>query len=226
MGKFKDKFKAISSKIAEKANEFATIEEGPIDDNDFNDVSDGFDDKDNLNDDYDVNIQHAQKPESFHHFLLENQYKDLELLIRGYKEVFNKTTNKWEIKRKNSHCFTDEESEHIVRLAQTHLSTDIKLSYISKTAYPIKMIALKKQFDETFYTIADYKYGRYGDSRSQLFMKQANHDILIALIERIQANYSRAIQGSENKHTHSAVKGQESLNNSDRDMTGGDKGYY
>ena len=87
------------------------------------------------------------------------------------------------------------------------------------------MLALKEQFDETFYTIADYKYGRYGDSTKQRFMKQVNHDILVALMERIQANYSRAIKGSENKHTHSAVRGQESLNNTSQDVSG-DGGYY
>ncbi len=225
MGSFTDKLKKIGGKVAKKADELATIVPGPIDDEDFDYTGEDMGDNDDFDDTYDVNISTAQKPESFHHFLLENQYKDLELLIRGYKEVFNKKTNKWEIKRKEDHCFIDEESEHILRLAQTHLSTDIKLSYISLTTYPIKMLALKEQFDETFYTIADYKYGRYGDSTKQRFMKQVNHDILVALMERIQANYSRAIKGSENKHTHNAVKGQESLNNADRDVSGGDN-YY
>ena len=121
MGKFKDKFKEIGGKVVKKADKLATIVPGPIDDDDFGDIDDDYSGKDDFDDDYGVDINPAQKPESFHHFLLENQYKDLELLIRGYKEVFNKTLNKWEIKRKESHCFTDEESEHILRLAQTNL---------------------------------------------------------------------------------------------------------
>lgn len=224
MGKFKDKFKAAGNKVSEKANEFVTLEEGPIDDKDFEDFKD-YDEKDDFKDDFGVDIQQAQKPESFHRFLLDNQYKDLELLIRGYKMVFNKLLSKWETKRKEKHCFTDEEAEHILRLAETHLSPDIKLSYISKTVYPIKMLMIKEQMDECFYNIADYKYGRYGGSKEQFFMKQENLNILMALMTRIEANYSRAIQGSENKHTHNAVKGQESLNNSDRDVSG-DKAYY
>lgn len=236
MGKFKDKFKAAGSKVYEKANELAVIDEGPIDNDDFDDMDDNFggmDDnfggnstKNGFSDNYDVDVQPAQKPESFHHFLLENQYRDLELLIRGYKKVFNKTTNKWETKRKEKHCFTDEEAEHILRLAETHLSPDIKLSYISMSSYPIKMMMIKTQLDECFYNIADYKYGRYGDSTQQMFMKQDNLNINMALMTRIEANYSRAIKGAENKNTHGAVKGQESLNNSDRDISGGDKGYY
>lgn len=225
MGKFKDKFKAMGSKIHKKVNEIAVIDEGPVDDDDFNDMGDDYVEDKGFDDDFGVDVQPAQKPESFHHFLLENQYKDLELLIRGYKKVFNKTTNKWETKRKEKHCFTDEEAEHILRLAETHLSPDIKLSYISKTSYPIKMLMIKAQLDECFYNIADYKYGRYGDTQQQFFMKQDNLNILMALMTRIEANYSRAIQGAENKHTHNAVKGQESLNNSDRDVSG-DKGYY
>lgn len=233
MGKFMNKAKAAGNKIAKKADEFRTIAPGPIDEEDFTDLGDGFDGIDDspmgdqgFRDDYgDVNVQQAQKPESFHHFLLENQFRDLELLIRGYKKVYNKDTNKWETKRKEKHCFTDEESEHILRLAETHLSPDIKLSYISKTSYPIKMLMIKAQLDEAFYNIADYRYGRYGDSKAQFFMKQENLNINMALMTRIEANYSRAIQGSENKHTHNAVKGQESLSNSGG-TPNGDGGYY
>ena len=216
MGKFKDRYKKVQDKVVEKANDFVTLEEGPVDEKDFKDIKDEFIEDDN----YSIDVQQAQKPESFHHFLLLNKYRDLELLIRGYKKVFNKLTQKWETKRKNSHCFLDEESENIVRMAESHLSPDIKLSYISKATYPIKMLAIKEQLEEYFYNIADYKYGRYGDTKAQFFMKQENLSIFVALMERIQANYSMAIQGQENKHTHSAVKGQESLNNSDRDVTG------
>lgn len=233
MGKFKDKFKEASRIVAKKADELATIDKGPVDEEDFNDINDDLldDINDDLlddnskDDDYSVDVQVAQKPESFHHFLLSNKYHDLELLIRGYKKVFNKTSNKWETKRKESHCFTDEESENIVRMTESHLSPDIKLSYISLTNYPIKMLAIKEMLEEYFYNIADYKYGRYGDSKKQFFMKQENLSIFVALMERIQANYSMAIKGSENKHTHGAVKGQESLQGSGGD-SGGDGGYY
>jgi len=232
MGKFKDKFKQAGKNVYNKIDELSVVNEGSIDNNDFYDIVDDFK-YDNLenstsnlpNSDYGVDVQPAQKPESFHHFLLSNKYHDLELLIRGYKKVFNKTTNQWETKRKEAHCFTDEESENIVRIAESHLSPDIKLSYISLTVFPIKMLAIYEQISEYFYTIADFKYGRYGNSTKQLFMKYENHAIFVALIERIQANYSMAIKGSENKHTHNAVKGQESLNNASRDMSG-DKGYY
>ena len=83
-------------------------------------------------DDYGVGIQPAQKPESFHHFILENKYQDLEKSIRGYKDVYNKNTREWETKRKETHCFTDEEAEEILRTAQSLLATDIKLSFINK----------------------------------------------------------------------------------------------
>lgn len=217
MGLFQDKAKSIKKKVSEKYDDIVTLEEGGIDDDDFDGMDDDFDDSPVAND-FDVSVQPSQKPESFHHFLLENQYRDIELVIRGYKQVFNKEKNKWETKRNKVHCFTDEEAETILRTAQTHLSTDIKLSYISKNTFPIMMIMLKNQLKDYFYNIADYKYGRYGDSKNQFFMKQDNHNIFVMLMSRIQANYSRAIQGQENKHTHNAVKGQESLSNSGSDM--------
>lgn len=223
MGLFRDKALKIKDKASEKFDEFMTLDEGAVDKDDFKDVEDNFDE--DFKDDYSVSIQPSQKPESFHHFLLENQYKDLELAIRGYKQVHNKETNKWETKRNKLHCFTDEEAEHILRTAQTHLSTDIKLSYISISNFPIMMLALKEQLEDYFYNIADYKYGRYGNSNIQFFMKQDNHNIFVMLMSRIQANYSRAIQGQENKHTHNAVKGQESLSNSGRDNSGYGESY-
>lgn len=225
MGLFRDKAQELKSKASKQYDEFMELEEGAVGKDDFNDVADNFDD--DFKDDYSVNIQPAQKPESFHHFLLENQFRDIELVIRGYKQVFNKDTNKWETKRNKQHCFTDEEAEHILRTAQTHLSTDIKLSYISIANFPVMMLTLKEQLEDYFYTIADDKYGRYGHSTNQKFMKQDNHNIFVMLMSRIQANYSRAIQGQENKHTHNAVKGQESLSNSGSGSDlGGDRGYY
>lgn len=220
MGKFKETFNKVKEKASDKYDDFVTLEEGAVDDEDFREVGD-YDSADP----YEPNIQVAQKPEGFHYFLLEGQWRDLELAVRGYKMVFNKETNKWEVKRKKEHCFIDEEAEEILRTAQTHLSPDIKLQYISKSRYPMKMMALYNQLKDLFYNIAEYKYGRYGDSKSQFFMKQQNHNIFVMLMSRIEANYSRAIQGAENKHTHNAVKAQESLNNSDRDFSS-DKGYY
>jgi hypothetical protein len=164
------------------------------------------------NDPYDdQNIVPAQKPESFHHFILENQYKDLERSIRGFKDVYNKETQSWEIKRKQEHCFTDEEAEEILRTAQSHLATDIKLSFISKKAFPLVMDSLYKQLEYLFRQIAEYRYGRYGSHEKQYEMKAECLKIFLELWTRVHANYSRAIQGIENKNTHQSVKGQESL---------------
>ena len=198
------------------------IYDGIDDDLDDDDIQNDLDDLDK----YDIGVQPSQKPESFHHFILENQYKDLERSIRGFKDVFRKDIQKWETKRKDSHCFTDEEAEEILRTAQSHLATDIKLSYINKEVFGQMMMAIYKQLDDLFYSIAEYRYGRYGynkdgsikkDSHSiQYNMKLQNRKIFLELWTRVQANYSRAIQGTENKATHGSVSTQESLQQSDR----------
>ena len=158
------------------------------------------------------NLQPSQKPESFHFFILENQYQDLERMIRGVKDVFDKTKNEWRIKKKDVHCFTDEEAEDIVRTAQSHLSPDIKLAYFSKDEYPIMMRGIYEQMYTNFKSIMEYRFGRFKDRTQQYKMKQQSVNIFNALMMRIKANYSRAIQGSENKAVHQSVKGQESLN--------------
>jgi len=185
-------------------------------DNDLN-----YDDSDK----YDIGVQPSQKPESFHHFILENQYKDLERSIRGFKDVFDKETQQWKTKRKSMHCFTDEEAEDILRTAQSHLATDIKLGYIRSESFALMMDAIYKQIAFLFERIAEYRYGRYGSYEMQGKMKEQNLKIFLELFSRIQANYSRSIQGAENKATHNSVQGQESLQNVDRDRSKR-SGYY
>ena len=241
MGKFLEKFKAGANRADEfvnkaveqqrnkpkefrggkiKEKQYEKIGESAYDDTEFNDdYDDKYDDyNDDYNDDYGdgAGIQPAQKPESFHHFILENQYKDLERSIRGFKDVLNKQTQQWDTKRKEDHCFTDEEAEEILRTAQSHLATDIKLSFINMDVFGLHMMAIYKQLDHLFYSISEYRYGRYGSYENQYKMKLQNRKIFLELWSRVQANYSRAIQGAENKATHNSVRGQESLQQTDR----------
>lgn len=236
MGKYLDKFKEKASKgfyeidknlskfqnksdrsIDEEYNEEIQLDESQ---NYYNDNFDNFDD---------VGIQPAQRPESFHYFILENQYKDLERSIRGFKDVFDKTTQTWVTKRKELHCFTDEEAEGILRMAQSHLATDIKLASMSPEVFGKMMTLLFEQLENYFYRIAEYRYGRYNKFTKdgklisinydiQGKMKDENKKILIELYNRIWANYSRAIGGKENKYTHDSVRAQESLQQIDNDM--------
>lgn len=231
MGKYLEKFKQRASNIDKKiatiskdnpkqnpnfqgADAWTDSPEGDMFEDDFNNINNNLN---NYNDPYnDVGITPAQKPESFHHFILENQYKDLERSIRGFKDVYNKDTQEWEIKRKEEHCFTDEEAEEILRTAQSHLATDIKLGFVSKEAFPLLMDAIYKELAFLFESIAEYRYGRYGKEDKQYQMKLQNHKIFLELFTRVQANYSRSIQGTENKFTHNSVRGQESLQSSER----------
>lgn len=245
MGKFFDRFKGVGNKIDKQVNKInQDIKSQPqsfrggrirekrpekMGEGIYEDFDEGFDEdfNDNLNRDDDVWVQPAQKPESFHHFILENQYKDLERSIRGFKDVFNKDTQQWKTIRKKEHCFTDEEAEEILRTAQSHLATDIKLSLINKEVFGEMMTAIYKRIDELFYSIGEYRYGRYSHNEDgseipngeaiEYKMKLQNRKIFLELWTRIQANYSRAIQGQENRFTHDSVKGQESLQQSGQD---------
>lgn len=251
MGKFINKFKNIAEIVEKNANlsypnnkvqkNYNSKIKQRVSESISPDLYDGIDYMDenidnfnnfnnNFNNYYDdgVGIQPAQKPESFHHFILENQYKDLEKSIRGYKDVYNKETREWETKRKDQHCFTDEEAEDILRHTQSLLATDIKLGFINKEVFGEVMMMLFKQLKQLFREIAEYKYGRYShDNNGKLkeggyaieqYMKLQNKKIFIELTERIKSNYSRSIQGMENKLTHQSVSAQESLQGSDRMM--------
>lgn len=198
-----------------------------VSDESYKDFENEFlnDDKD-FDDRYGPSVQIAQKPESFHQFILENKYQDLEKSIRGYKDVHNKETREWELKRKDKHCFTDEEAEDILRTAQGLLSTDIKLGFINTEAFGLTVMMLYKRVRQLFREIAEYRYGRYSHNKDGLelpggfaieqAMKLQNLKIFVELTERIKANYSRSIAGIENKLTHQSVSAQESLQSTDR----------
>ena len=79
------------------------------------------------------------------------------------------------------------------------------------------MNALYKEIAMLFESMAEYRYGRYGDSNIQYEMKLQNQKIFLELWTRIQANYSRSIEGEENKATHNSVKAQESLQSTTRE---------
>ena len=91
------------------------------------------------------------------------------------------------------------------------------------------MDAIYKELAFLFESIAEYRYGRYNkftdDGKlkevryeKQYEMKLQNHKIFLELFTRVQANYSRAIQGQENKYTHDSVKGQESLQQTESNL--------
>jgi hypothetical protein len=234
MGKYLDKFKHGVKKIDQKimdssrdTNELGNIKdferynEADFQDYEGDEFKDEFSKQGNYNDFggfNDVGIQPAQKSESFHHYVLENKYRDVERVIRGFKDVYDKDTGEWRTIRKKDHCFTDEEAEEIVRTVQSHLSTDIKLARMSLEAFGKMMELLFEHLESQFYRIAEYRYGRYGDYENQGRMKDMNKNILTQVYNNIWANYSRAIGGSENRATHESVKGQESLQNTDRDL--------
>ena len=189
--------------------------------NPFNEDYNGFPDSENYGADEDQSgLFPAQKPESFHFFILENQYQDLERVIRGVKDVWDKEREKWIIKKKDRHCFTDEESEEIVRTAQSHLSSDVKLGILNRQEYPIILQGIYNQLWVMFKSIMDYRFGRFGNQTNQLKAKQQAVNIFNILMMRIKMNYSRAIEGRENSATHDSVKGQESLNQPDRKESG------
>jgi len=226
MGKYLDMFRGGAKKVNKKVADWSKekkVDNGfdySSDNSNENDPNNFIDDdfRDDIDRFDDMSMQPSQKSESFHHFILENQYKDLERSIRGFKDVFDKITQQWKTIRKKTHCFTDEESEEILRTAQSHLATDIKLGWTNKEAFPILMDAIYQEIAFIFESIAEYRYGRYGAYEKQYEMKLQNHKIFLELFTRIQANYSRSIQGQENRLTHDSVKGQESLQQTEKDL--------
>jgi hypothetical protein len=153
----------------------------------------------------------AQKPESFHRFILDNEFRTLEREIRGLKDVWDKVQNKYITKRKDRHCFNDEEAEFILRIAETHLSSSIKLATMTKEQFDIKLMGLYESVETHIREIMEYKFGRFKGFHEQLQMKREAIAIFDSIMANVFANYSRAVEGKEIRYTHDSVKAQESL---------------
>lgn len=212
---FKDKFNN-SKKFVENKLDMKEKEDAIFEDNDKE--MDKFLDK-NVNNYDEVGINVSQKPESFHHFLLEDKYKDAEMKIRGFKEIYDKEKQKWVVVRRSVHCFTDEEAEYILRTIQIYLSSSITLGRISREQYGIKIMAIHDEISSVFVNIATYKYCRYVKPEVIEEMHIQNHEIFVCAMELIKSNYTRSIDGEENKRTHDKLQHQESLRYGDKDLT-------
>lgn len=164
--------------------------------------------------------QKGQKPESFHHFILENQYKEFEIAFRGYREQWDKDEEKWVLRKKSVHCFTDEEAEDMLQDAKIYLSSEIKLACFNNTNFNSMLANVYEQMRIQFREIAEYSYGRYKDKDTINKMKLENLRLFNAMFMRIFANMSRAIAGKENVMTHESVQGQESLRQTDDKKVG------
>lgn len=207
------------SKKRDKDSKFKIPEEEK--ENWESDEEDFFDKNDDFDEDY--KLPPAQRPESFHRFILENEYEQLEREIRGLKDVWDKYKGKYVTKKADNHCFTDEESEFIVRIVQTHLTTTIKLSTMTREQFDIKLMAIYESIQTHFKEITEYKFGRFKGYNLQMEMKRKALAIFTSIMSNIFANYSRSVEGMENKATHDSVRGQESLQQTDENKR--DIGY-
>ena len=110
MGRFLDRFrnfgKGKQSQQQQNYRQNAPKRENLRDEDGFLSDDELFGMNDNSMSMYDeVGALPAQKPESFHHFILDNQYRDLERSIRGFKDIWDKEQNKYITVRKKRPLF-------------------------------------------------------------------------------------------------------------------------
>lgn len=146
----------------------------------------------------------AEKSNSYFNLILDSDYKDMELDIRGLRYVSyrdNKTGKKViELERRKNHYLSEEGAEDLLMELKGHLSSDIKLGLLKEQEFLMTMEIIRKTF---------IKYMRNNLERLGMDTEDKQRKarpLIVMILNRIRAVYSRSIAGSENKRSHGDIK--------------------
>lgn len=145
----------------------------------------------------------AEKSNSYFNLILDSDYKNMELDIKGLRYVTytDRTSGKKivELERRENHYLSEEGAEDLLMELKGHLSSDIKLGILTQDEFLMTMEIVRKTF---------IKYIR--NNLERLGMDTENKQrkarpLIVMILNRIRAVYSRSISGIENKRSHGDI---------------------
>ncbi len=142
------------------------------------------------------------KPNNYFNLILGSDYEDLELDIRGLRYVSYRDRDGKEIielERKKDHYLSVEGAEDLIMELKGHLSTDIKLGFLTEKEF------LKTQ---QIITKTLIKYIRNNLERLGMDTEEKQRKarpLIVMLLNRIRSVYSQSIQGKVNRSSHGDI---------------------
>ena len=145
----------------------------------------------------------SEKSNSYFNLILDSDYKDMELDIRGlrYISYTNPKTGKQivELERRENHYLSEDGAEDLLMELKGHLSSDIKLGNLKEKEFLMTQEIIRK----TFIKYIRNNLERLGMSTEEKQRKA--RPLIVMILNRIRAVYSRSIQGQENKRSHGDI---------------------
>ena len=144
-----------------------------------------------------------KKPNNYFNLILDSDYKDMELDIKGLRYVTyqDKISGKKiiELERRENHYLSEEGAEDLLMELKGHLSSDIKLGVLKEEEFLMTMEIVRK----TFIKYIRNNLERLGmDTESK---QRKARPLIVMILNRIRAVYSRSISGIENKRSHGDI---------------------
>ncbi len=144
-----------------------------------------------------------EKSNSYFNLILDSDYQDLELDIKGLSYV--SYTNKHgkeviELQRRKDHYLSPEGAEDLIMELKVHLSTDIKLGFMKEKEFFIIQEIIRKTL---------IKYVRKNLERLGMnteTKQRKARPLLVMILNRIRSVYSQSIQGQTHKSSHGDIK--------------------
>lgn len=148
-------------------------------------------------------VNQKEKNGNYFHLILGSDFEDLEMEIRGlryYKEIDRNGKEIMITKRIENHYLSEEGSEDLLLELKAHLSSDIKLGVLSREEFLITMDIIRK-FLISYITNNLYKLGMDTEQK-----QRKSPTLIVMMLSRIRAVYSRSVAGMENQRSHGDIK--------------------
>jgi hypothetical protein len=154
------------------------------------------------------------KSSGYFNLILDSDYQDLELEIRGLryvKRTDEKGKEKVYLEKKEDHYLSDDGAEDILLELKAHLNTDIKLGFLTVDEFLQTQDIIRKSFIK-YMRNNMHRLGMDDESK-----QRKARTLIVMILMRIRSAYSRSVRGVENKRSHGDINLSGQLDNEKED---------
>lgn len=148
-------------------------------------------------------VSQKDKSGNYFHLILGSDFEDLEMEIRGlryYKDIDDKKNEILITKRIKNHYLSEEGAEDLLLELKAHLSSDIKLGVMTREEFLMEQDIIRK-FLVSYISNNLYKLGMDTEEK-----QRKAPTLIVMMLSRIRAVYSRSVAGMENQRSHGDIK--------------------
>ena len=142
-----------------------------------------------------------EKSNSYFNLILDSDYESLELDIKGLRYVSYMRGGKEivQLERRDNHYLSEEGAEDLLMELKGHLSTDIKLGFMSR----VEFFQIQEIIRKTLIKYIRKNLERLGmDTETK---QRKARPLIVMVLNRIRSVYSQSIEGKTHKSSHGDI---------------------